>query len=101
MSLLSSVVDLKQFCDPDPIFQRVFESGPGLQNVPDPILDLIDPKYLQVVTTATLRRNTVRAVFSRAHSFGHFEKCVLFNSRTFTSRLKSAGSEKREVGRFY
>jgi hypothetical protein len=33
----------------------------------------------------------------RAHSFGHFEKCVLFNSRTFTSRLKSAGSEKREV----
>jgi hypothetical protein len=33
----------------------------------------------------------------RAHSFGHFEKYVLFNSRTFTSRLKSAGSEKREV----
>jgi hypothetical protein len=34
---------------------------------------------------------------SRAHSFGHFEKCVLFNSRTYTSRLKSAGSEKRGV----
>jgi hypothetical protein len=33
----------------------------------------------------------------RAHSFGHFEKCVLFNSRTFTSRQKSVGSEKREV----
>jgi hypothetical protein len=36
-----------------------------------------------------------------AHSFGHLEKCVLFNSRTYTSRLKSAGSEKRQVGRFY
>jgi hypothetical protein len=35
----------------------------------------------------------------QSHSFGHFEKCVLFNSRDFlnTSRLKSAGSEKRGV----
>jgi hypothetical protein len=38
--------------------------------------------------------------YSGAHSFGHFEKWVLFKSRTFTSWLKSAGSEKREVGRF-
>jgi hypothetical protein len=36
-------------------------------------------------------------VKNRAHSFGYFEKRVLFNSRTFTSRLKSAGPEKREV----
>jgi hypothetical protein len=36
----------------------------------------------------------------RAHSFGHFEKYVLLTARTFTSRLISTGSEKREVGRF-
>jgi hypothetical protein len=31
-------------------------------------------------------------IYSRAHSFGHFEKYVLLTARTFTSRLLSARS---------
>jgi hypothetical protein len=46
---------------------------------------------------AKFEKALTRVSEPRAHSFGHFEKCVLFNSRTCTSRLKSAGSEKREV----
>jgi hypothetical protein len=64
-----------------------------------PIYQAVPSEPDKTVCHAPHKECTIERVtlYARVHSFGHLEKHALFKARAFSSLLKSARFEKREL----